>query len=83
MADTTAKQRKIVERLQLLWLERMETLLKDGELSATDAATLYRFMADNGWSLDPAKLPGQLREKLTGKIEFDEADDGLGLAVVR
>ncbi len=83
MADTTAKQREIVERLQLLWLERMETLLIEGLLSSTDAATLYRFMADNGWSLDPADVPGQLKEKLTGKIEFNEADDGLGLRVAR
>ena len=82
MADRLDKQREIVERLQLLWLERMETLLTDGELSSTDAATLYRFMADNGWSLDPAKLPGKLREKLAGKVKFDEETE-FGMKVVR
>jgi hypothetical protein len=81
MADTN-KQREIVERLQLKWLERMEQLLDDGELSSTDAATLYRFMSDNGWSLDPSKLPQSLKDKLTDKVEFDEEDE-FGLQVVR
>lgn len=82
MADTTAAQQEIVERLQLKWLQRMETLLDEGDLSSTDAATLYRFMSDNGWSLDPAKLPQNLKDKLTDKVKFDEEDE-FGLQVVR
>ena len=77
-----AKQQKIAERLQMKWLQRMEALLDSGELSSTDAATLYRFFADNGWSLDPAKLPQNLAEKLTDRVSFKEADE-FGLSVVR
>jgi hypothetical protein len=80
--DRIAQQQAIVERLQLKWLERMEALLDEGALTSTDAATLYRFMADNGWSLDPAKLPQSLRDKLTDSVKFDEADE-FGLQVVR
>lgn len=76
------KQQEIAERLQMKWLQRMEALLDSGELSSTDAATLYRFFADNGWSLDPAKLPQKLKEKLTKRIAFDEEDE-FGLQVVR
>jgi hypothetical protein len=81
MADLKAQQ-EIVERLQLLWLQRMETLLIAGELSSTDAATLYRFMSDNGWSLDPSKLPQELKDKLGAPVEFSNEDE-FGLTVVR
>jgi hypothetical protein len=81
MADTAAQQ-EIVERLQLKWLKRMEDLLDKGELSSTDAATLYRFMSDNGWSLDPSKLPQDLKDKLGDPVEFSNEDE-FGLTVVR
>ena len=83
MAADTQEQIKIVERLQLLWLQRMEKLLTDGLLTSTDAATLYRFMADNGWVLDPAKLPSNLKDKLesTG-VKFEE-DTEFGMSVLR
>lgn len=81
MADTE-KQQEIVERLQILWLERMEQLLIDGEMTSTDAATLYRFLSDNGWTLDPSKLPSKLKDKLTDSVKFNEEDE-FGLQVVR
>lgn len=81
-ADRIAKQKEIVERLQTKWLQRMETLLDAGEITSTDMATLYRFLSDNGWSLDPSKLPQGLREKLTDKVSFKE-DDEFGLKVSR
>lgn len=80
MADLEA-QKAIVARLQLKWLERMETLIDEDKLSSTDAATLYRFMADNGWSLDPAKVSPKLRDKITDSVGFEDGE--LGLQVVR
>lgn len=76
------EQRIIVLRLQLLWLTRMETLFTEEKITSTDMATLYRFLADNGWSLDPSKLPQKLAEKLTDRVAFDEEDE-MGLRVVR
>lgn len=70
-AEPLKEQFEITERLQLKMLERWEKLLDDGELSPTDAATLTRFLSQNGWVLDPAKLPQSLRDKLTSKVGFD------------
>lgn len=76
MADNKA-QIEIAERLQVKMLKRWETLLDNDLLSPTDAATLARLLAQNGWSLDPQKLPEGLRSKLTEHIdprEFSEDD---------
>lgn len=81
--ERIAKQQEIVERLQTLWLERMENLLTAGEMTATDANTLYRFLSDNGWILDPSKLPQGLKDKLGASgVQFNEEDE-FGLRVVR
>lgn len=69
------KQVEIAERLQLLWLERMETMLKDGSISATDMATLRKFLSDNGWTIDPSRLPSGIRSKLTQNIDPDSFED--------
>ena len=73
MADVS--QVELAERLQVLWLERMETLLNDGEITSTDLATLARVLLANGWTLDPTRLPTSLREKLTKHVEFDAEED--------
>ena len=68
-------QIEIAERLQLKWLEHMEELLKgDGDegMTSTDLATLARVLMHNGWTIDPAKLPQGLREKITIKAKFDD-----------
>lgn len=69
MADTTQNQIDISERLQLLLLQRWETLLTKGEMQPTDAATLARFLRENGWNVDPSKLPENLRNVLTERID--------------
>lgn len=63
------RQIEIAERLQLKWLERMETLLDSGEITSTDLATLARVLLSNGWNLDPQALPEGLRQKLTTSLE--------------
>lgn len=72
MADSK-EQLEIAKRLQIKLLQRFETLLNEGELSATDAATLSRLLMQNGWSIDPAALPEGLRDKIKpGVLAFDE-----------
>lgn len=73
------KQIEIAERLQLKWLLRMEKLLDDGEITSTDLATLSRFLMANGWTLDPARLPKGLRDKLTKHISPDDLDEDDGV----
>lgn len=68
------KQIKIAARLQLKWLERMETLLDEGTITSTDMATLARVLLSNGWNLDPSRLPKGLRDKLQG-VELPSFDD--------
>jgi hypothetical protein len=73
------EQFEIAERLQTKWLIRMEALLDSGDITSTDMATLFRFLSDNGWQVDPDKLPETLRQKLTkSDVSFtdDEYDDG-------
>lgn len=65
------------ERLLGFWLDRMEELFKSKEITSSDLATLERFFRSNGWSVDPAKLPQELRNKITEGIDpaaFDEDD---------
>jgi hypothetical protein len=80
MADNKAEQAEILERLQLKWLERMETLMDTGEITSTDLATLMRFLMANGWTLDPSRLPKGLKDKLTSKVlpsDFEDEDNGI------
>jgi len=72
---STDKQADIAERLQLKWLKRMEELLDDGSVTSTDLATLSRFLMANGWTLDPARLPKSLRDKLTTGLDPEEFED--------
>lgn len=73
--EIQVKQQAIAERLQLKWLERMEVMLDEGTISATDMATLRKFLADNGWTVDPSRLPQGLRDKLTQNIDPEDFDD--------
>ena len=69
------KQLEIAGRLQTKWLEHMEKLIDNGQITPTDMSTLERFLRNNGWSLDPARLPKGLRDKLTSHVATDEFDD--------
>ncbi len=63
-------QHAVAARLQAKWLQRMEFLIDHGMATSTDLATLARVLLQNGWSLDPKKLP-QTLQSLVSKIEFD------------
>jgi hypothetical protein len=67
--DAKLKQIEITERLQLMWLEHMEKLFKDGGITSTDLATLQRFLSANGWTLDPTRIPQGLKDKLTANVD--------------
>jgi hypothetical protein len=59
-----------------MWLERMVELIHSKEDTSTDRATLVRFLMLNGWTVDPAKLPEELKA-LVGSLgsPFDDDDD--------
>ena len=79
LTDTQAieqdKQITLLARLQTLWLKHMEALLESGACTSTDLATLYRVLRDNGWQLDPTKLPKGLAEKLTKHVDPKSFED--------
>lgn len=79
MASKEEKEKQIAisERLQTMWLEHMETILKAGTITSTDLATLSRFLMANGWTLDVTRLPQGLKDKLTSGIKAEDfANDG-------
>lgn len=76
-----SEQIEIADKLQTLWLRRMQKKMEKGTASSTDMATLMRFLVTNGWNLDPARLPKGLRDKLTTHLspgDFDEDDGVIG-----
>lgn len=78
MATDKQAQLDQVERLQELWLKVMVAKLEDGTVTSQDLATLSRFLQQNGWNLDPAKLPESLKSKLTSPVPEDgELDDAI------
>lgn len=78
--DTKERQLEIASRLQLKLLERWEKLLNgtsDADLTPTEAATIAKVLQANGWSIDPAKLPTGIKDKMlagSDPTEFKEGD---------
>lgn len=64
MATPSPQQLAQAERLKQLLLDRYESLLEGGELSATDAANLQRLLENGGWVLDADRVPQSLKAKL-------------------
>ncbi len=69
MAERKEEQLEQSELIQDLWLSRMIELLQSGEETATDRATLIRWLEHNGWHVDPSRMPQELKDKLTSKIK--------------
>lgn len=68
-------QIELGQKLQSLLLRRYHARLKDGTISDTGMAALQRLLASNGWTLDPAALPEDLRKMLTSEVSFEDDDD--------
>jgi hypothetical protein len=77
VTDKAKQQEQIskAERLQELLLESFESALLDGTITPTDRATLARLLSQNGWSLDPSKLPEGIKDKLTEHVDPTDLDD--------
>lgn len=73
--DVKRLQVEIAERLQMKWLQRMEEMLDEGTITATDMATLGRLLMANGWNLDPSQLPKNLRDQLEVEVDPDDLED--------
>lgn len=63
------------ERIQEKLLERWERLLDSGEVSSTEVAVITKMLRDSGWTLDPARLPQGIKDKLTADIDPTQFDD--------
>lgn len=70
------RQIEQAERLQRLILDDLERCLNDKTATATDRATIIRLLKDNGWTLDPAQLPSNLKAMLIADLSaVDVADE--------
>jgi hypothetical protein len=86
--DKKAKQQEQigkVEQLQDLLLDDWIAAIKDKRATATDRATIARFLVQQGWSVDPSQIPQELRDVLTSRRRFDEdlSDDETGARALR
>lgn len=70
--ERQAAQIAKAEELQDLLLDHWTKLARNGELTAADSANIARLLSGNGWSLDPALIPTELRSKLTSEVKFDD-----------
>jgi hypothetical protein len=79
MADSNAQLDK-AEKLQDLLLDSFLELFQNRGETAADRATLLKMLKENGWSLDPSRLPQSLKDKLTlsDPSVLDEDDDIVG-----
>lgn len=66
------QQVELAEELQMLLLQEFKKRFRSGEITSTDLATLSRLLIQNGWTLDPADLPQDLRDHITREVSFDE-----------
>lgn len=71
--EKTQAQIVKLESLQDAILDDLIRILEDKTATATDRATIIRLLQSNGWALDPAMIPSELRDKLTSKVRFDDA----------
>jgi hypothetical protein len=69
---TKEEQIAKMEVLQTLIIDDMIEALLSGTATATDRATFLRFLQQNGWTLDPSRIPSSLKDKLTRQVRFDE-----------
>lgn len=63
---------KLMGDLQEFLLEDFIRLYQEGRLSPTDRRTLYQMLKDNGWVLDPTRLPKGILEGIREKHQFPE-----------
>lgn len=75
LPNSTEAQIAITQRLQMRWLELMEDRLKARTLSDTGMAVLLRFFLANGWNVDPAMIPKNLKDLLGATNPTDFGDD--------
>lgn len=73
--STPNEQIALAERLQDLWLKRMEMLFQSGDITSTDMATLARVLLANGWTLDRRQIPQGLRDKMHKLVEPGDLDE--------
>lgn len=57
------EQQEIAAELQMALLKDLKTVFETpGKATAADRMVLYRILRDNGWNLDPSKLPKELQD---------------------
>jgi len=74
-----AKRNAQIEKADLLkdlLLDDLVNQARAGNLSSADRVLIYRMLRENGWDLDPSKLPKSAKEMLTRQVKFDDDLDG-------
>lgn len=73
--EKTGKRLELMDELTDLWLHGMKDKLQCGDMTPTDYATLARFLMANGVTLDPTRLPQDLADKVTQRVNYDDDPD--------
>jgi hypothetical protein len=71
--------RSLADKLGVLLLKDFLALAQEGKLTPTDRKTLYGMLKEGGFSLDPSRLPDDLRGMMlsdpTADLQQDDEDD--------
>lgn len=60
------------DRIGNKWLKLIEAKIDDGSINATEQAIVARVLLQSGYTLDPTRLPKDLRSKLTEDIDIND-----------
>jgi hypothetical protein len=66
------QQMKLMERLKIALLEDFMRLYEEGKLSPTDRRTIFQMLKENGWTLDPSRIPQSLVDSIKDKYKLPD-----------
>lgn len=69
------EQMQLFDRMKGKLLQYWDWLLDERKATATDLATMARFFNQQGWSLNPATIPKELKDYLKDTPVFTDDDE--------
>jgi hypothetical protein len=72
---TMKEQLQLFDRMKGKLLQYWNWLLEERKATSTDLATMARFFGQQGWTLNPAQIPKELKDYLKDTPVFTDDDE--------